>query len=164
MSRLFIERPILAWVIAIIIMLAGIGSIHLLPIEQYPDIARDGFLRHKEGAGVDGLRELCADEHPREKHRLRVRKASAQGDRPGAFVDHQLGELDGAREAIVAAVVELEAHLRASRHDSARGKRALQRKHVRSRLLDVDENRIGALDHRQWIGLVGGHQRADGEQ
>ena len=39
MSRLFIERPILAWVIAIIIMLAGIGSIQLLAIEQYPDIA-----------------------------------------------------------------------------------------------------------------------------
>jgi multidrug efflux pump len=39
MSRLFIERPIFAWVIAIIIMLAGIGSIQLLAIEQYPDIA-----------------------------------------------------------------------------------------------------------------------------
>ena len=39
MSRIFIERPIFAWVLAIITMLAGIGSITLLPIEQYPDVA-----------------------------------------------------------------------------------------------------------------------------
>ncbi|MGN6375079.1 MAG: efflux RND transporter permease subunit [Sphingomonas sp.] len=39
LSRIFIERPIFAWVIAIIIMLAGVGSILSLPVEQYPDIA-----------------------------------------------------------------------------------------------------------------------------
>ena len=39
LSRIFIERPIFAWVIAIIIMLLGIGAIMSLPIEQYPDIA-----------------------------------------------------------------------------------------------------------------------------
>ncbi len=39
LSRVFIDRPIFAWVIAIIIMLAGLGSIHGLPVEQYPDIA-----------------------------------------------------------------------------------------------------------------------------
>ncbi|MCH4270791.1 efflux RND transporter permease subunit [Kerstersia gyiorum] len=39
MSRFFIDRPIFAWVIAIVIMLAGILSIKLLPLEQYPDIA-----------------------------------------------------------------------------------------------------------------------------
>jgi multidrug efflux pump len=39
LSRIFIDRPIFAWVIAIAIMLAGAGSILLLPIEQYPDIA-----------------------------------------------------------------------------------------------------------------------------
>ena len=39
MSRIFIDRPIFAWVLAIIIMLAGIGAITALPIEQYPDIA-----------------------------------------------------------------------------------------------------------------------------
>ncbi|MDF3066514.1 MAG: hydrophobe/amphiphile efflux family protein [Polyangiaceae bacterium] len=38
-SRIFIDRPIFAWVISIAIMLAGVGSILLLPIEQYPDIA-----------------------------------------------------------------------------------------------------------------------------
>ncbi len=39
MSRLFIERPIFAWVLAIIVMLAGLGALRALPIEQYPDIA-----------------------------------------------------------------------------------------------------------------------------
>src|SRR6478735_9384097 len=39
MSRLFIERPIFAWVIAIIIMLMGIGAIISLPVAQYPDVA-----------------------------------------------------------------------------------------------------------------------------
>jgi len=39
MSRIFIERPIFAWVLAIIIMLMGIGAIVALPIAQYPDVA-----------------------------------------------------------------------------------------------------------------------------
>jgi multidrug efflux pump len=38
-SRIFIDRPVFAWVIAIVIMLAGAFSIFSLPIEQYPDIA-----------------------------------------------------------------------------------------------------------------------------
>lgn len=39
MSRIFIERPIFAWVLIIIIMLAGIGAIFALPVSQYPDVA-----------------------------------------------------------------------------------------------------------------------------
>jgi hydrophobe/amphiphile efflux-1 (HAE1) family protein len=39
MARFFIDRPIFAWVIAIIVMLAGALAIHQLPIEQYPNIA-----------------------------------------------------------------------------------------------------------------------------
>lgn len=39
MARFFIDRPIFAWVIAIIIMLFGILGIARLPISQYPDIA-----------------------------------------------------------------------------------------------------------------------------
>ncbi|WP_133365849.1 multidrug efflux RND transporter permease subunit [Qipengyuania sediminis] len=39
MSRLFIERPILAWVLAILVMVGGLGAVATLPIEQYPDIA-----------------------------------------------------------------------------------------------------------------------------
>ncbi len=38
-SRTFIDRPVLAWVISILIMLGGIGGILVLPVEQYPDIA-----------------------------------------------------------------------------------------------------------------------------
>ncbi|HPY39390.1 MAG TPA: efflux RND transporter permease subunit, partial [Thiolinea sp.] len=36
---IFIDRPIFAWVIAIIIMLAGVLAIPNLPVAQYPDIA-----------------------------------------------------------------------------------------------------------------------------
>ncbi len=39
MANFFINRPIFAWVIAIVIMLAGLLSIKQLPIEQYPRIA-----------------------------------------------------------------------------------------------------------------------------
>ncbi|HRK62722.1 MAG TPA: efflux RND transporter permease subunit [Candidatus Omnitrophota bacterium] len=39
MARFFIDRPVFAWVIAIIIMLAGVLSIRALPIEQYPKVA-----------------------------------------------------------------------------------------------------------------------------
>jgi multidrug efflux pump len=39
LSRIFIDRPIFAWVIAIIVMLGGIGAIMGLPIAQYPDVA-----------------------------------------------------------------------------------------------------------------------------
>src|ERR1700761_758803 len=38
-SRIFIDRPVFAWVIAIVIMLLGLGSIKALSVEQYPDIA-----------------------------------------------------------------------------------------------------------------------------
>ncbi len=39
MAKYFIDRPIFAWVIAIIIMLAGIMSVITLPVQQYPTIA-----------------------------------------------------------------------------------------------------------------------------
>jgi multidrug efflux pump len=39
MSRFFIDRPIFAWVLAIVVMLAGVLAIQSLPIAQYPSIA-----------------------------------------------------------------------------------------------------------------------------
>ncbi len=39
MSRFFIDRPIFAWVIAIILMLAGLFALRTLPIAQFPAIA-----------------------------------------------------------------------------------------------------------------------------
>jgi len=39
MSRFFINRPIFAWVIAIMVMLAGLLAIKTLPVSQYPPIA-----------------------------------------------------------------------------------------------------------------------------
>ncbi|MDR5171320.1 multidrug efflux RND transporter permease subunit [Methylobacillus flagellatus] len=39
MARFFIERPVFAWVISLLIILAGLLAIRGLPIAQYPDIA-----------------------------------------------------------------------------------------------------------------------------
>lgn len=39
MPRFFIDRPVFAWVIAIVIMLAGILSIFTMPVEMYPKVA-----------------------------------------------------------------------------------------------------------------------------
>ena len=39
LSRFFIDRPIFAWVIAIVLMLAGGLAILTLPVAQYPTIA-----------------------------------------------------------------------------------------------------------------------------
>ncbi len=39
MAKFFINRPIFAWVIAIVMMLAGVICIARLPVAQYPDIA-----------------------------------------------------------------------------------------------------------------------------
>ena len=37
-SKFFIDRPIFATVISLIIVLAGLVSMKVLPVEQYPDI------------------------------------------------------------------------------------------------------------------------------
>src|ERR1700727_1663284 len=39
MSRFFIDRPVFAWVLAIVLMLAGPLAVFTLPIAQYPPIA-----------------------------------------------------------------------------------------------------------------------------
>jgi len=39
MARFFIDRPVFAWVLAIITMMAGVLAIYTLPIEQYPKVA-----------------------------------------------------------------------------------------------------------------------------
>lgn len=39
LSKFFLDHPVFAWVIAIIIMLAGVLAIYRLPVSQYPPIA-----------------------------------------------------------------------------------------------------------------------------
>lgn len=39
MARFFIDRPIFAWVVALLVSLAGLLSLSSLPVAQYPDIA-----------------------------------------------------------------------------------------------------------------------------
>ena len=39
MSNFFIDRPVFAWVLAIVVMLAGALSILSMPISHYPNVA-----------------------------------------------------------------------------------------------------------------------------
>jgi len=54
MARFFIDRPIFAWVLAIIISLAGLMSIRQLSLEQYPDIAPPKVSISTTYAGASG--------------------------------------------------------------------------------------------------------------
>src|SRR4051812_42428859 len=54
MSKIFIDRPIFAWVIAIIIMLMGIGTIVSLPVAQYPDVAPTQIKKRARYRGGSG--------------------------------------------------------------------------------------------------------------
>ena len=54
MAKFFIDRPIFAWVIAILIMLAGIASIFTLPIAQYPTHRAAGHPDHRDLSGRVG--------------------------------------------------------------------------------------------------------------
>ena len=39
LARFFIDRPIFAWVLSIVIVLVGVVCNYILPIAQYPEIA-----------------------------------------------------------------------------------------------------------------------------
>ncbi len=53
LSRFFIDRPVFAWVIAIVIMLAGAISAFSLPVEQYPTIAPPAVVVNAIYPGAD---------------------------------------------------------------------------------------------------------------
>ncbi len=80
MSRFFINRPIFAWVLAIIVMAVGVLSVMRLPVSQYPSIAGPSIvisasypgasaetaadtvvqIIEKEMTGLDGLRYITS--------------------------------------------------------------------------------------------------------
>src|ERR1700744_6333201 len=53
LSRFFIDRPVFAWVIAVVIMLAGGIAAFSLPIEQYPTIAPPAVVISATYPGAD---------------------------------------------------------------------------------------------------------------
>ncbi len=53
MSRFFIDRPIFAWVLAVIVMLAGAISLSRLPVAQFPTIAAPAVLIQTQYPGAD---------------------------------------------------------------------------------------------------------------
>lgn len=59
MARFFIDRPIFASVISIIIVLAGLVSLRILPVEQYPDVVPPQVVVQAFYPGADA--EVIAD-------------------------------------------------------------------------------------------------------
>lgn len=55
MARFFINRPIFAWVLAIVTMLAGITAVFTLPVSQYPTIAPPAVSIRASYPGADAL-------------------------------------------------------------------------------------------------------------
>jgi multidrug efflux pump len=53
LSRFFIDRPVFAWVIAVVIMLAGGIAAFSLPVEQYPTIAPPSVVINATYPGAD---------------------------------------------------------------------------------------------------------------
>jgi multidrug efflux pump len=53
LSRFFIDRPVFAWVIAVVVMLAGGIAAFSLPIEQYPTIAPPSVVINATYPGAD---------------------------------------------------------------------------------------------------------------
>ena len=53
LSRFFIDRPVFAWVIAVVVMLAGGIAAFSLPIEQYPTIAPPAVAINATYPGAD---------------------------------------------------------------------------------------------------------------
>ncbi|HYO56312.1 efflux RND transporter permease subunit, partial [Archangium sp.] len=55
-ARVFIDRPIFAWVIALFIIMGGVLAIPHLPVAQYPNVARrDERHSRAERPGRGGL-------------------------------------------------------------------------------------------------------------
>ncbi|MFM2287986.1 MAG: hypothetical protein RL684_1129, partial [Pseudomonadota bacterium] len=53
LSRFFIDRPVFAWVVALLVMLAGAVSITRLPVSQYPEIAPPSVVIFASYPGAD---------------------------------------------------------------------------------------------------------------
>ena len=53
MIDFFINRPIFAWVISLIIMISGVISLYILPVEQYPDIVPPQININASYSGAD---------------------------------------------------------------------------------------------------------------
>ena len=52
MSKFFIDRPIFAWVISLLIVLVGIMAISQLPVAQYPSVAPPSISINASYAGA----------------------------------------------------------------------------------------------------------------
>ena len=92
LSRFFLDRPVFAWVIAIVMMVAGGLAIYNLPISQYPPIAPPSIAIDcllSGGLGGDGGKQRDAD-HRAEDDRLRQDAVSVRHERFGRHFPHRV--------------------------------------------------------------------------
>src|SRR5450830_1855272 len=52
-SRFFIDRPIFAGVLSVIILLAGLVAVFQLPISEYPDVVPPSVIVHAQYPGAN---------------------------------------------------------------------------------------------------------------
>ena len=57
-SAVFIDRPRLAFVVSIVITLAGLLAIAAIPVAQFPDIVVASGLKEGENVIVDGVQKV----------------------------------------------------------------------------------------------------------
>ena len=91
LSKFFLDRPVFAWVIAIIIMLAGGLAIYNLPISQYPPIAPPSIYIstfYPGGLRGDGGKQRDPD-HRAEDDRSRQDDLSLRHERFGRLLPHR---------------------------------------------------------------------------
>ena len=50
LSRFFIDRPIFAGVLSVLIFLAGLIAMRALPISEYPEVAPPSVMRKRSGS------------------------------------------------------------------------------------------------------------------
>ena len=60
-SRFFIDRPIFAGVLSLIIFLGGLISIFQLPISEYPDVVPPSVVVHAQYPGANVPAAFCGD-------------------------------------------------------------------------------------------------------
>jgi multidrug efflux pump subunit AcrB len=66
-SKFFIDRPIFAGVLSVLILLAGIISLFKLPISEYPEVVPPSVVVHAQYRRSGGLAARRADQR-RGKH------------------------------------------------------------------------------------------------
>ena len=87
MARFFIDRPVFAWVVAILIMVLGALAVMRLPVAQYPSVAPPSIsvTVNYAGASAETLQETVTSVIEQHLVKLRTQNLPALRDRLSVF-------------------------------------------------------------------------------